>query len=192
MGLLPLSPCATPEPPDTNCAWLADAGAEVLAAALDGLLPFIPPTGGPCEDTFDTYLSMGPPVAEQYDALSIYLLRLGPTPTAATRMAANGSCDGIYPKLQAQWEVQLWLNCWPQARRVEDHFVLPAPEKLSNAAEWMLAYGIATYNSTMLASIGDTWEMPAQITNVSIGDLTPLGPQGQAVGWKFPISMVVG
>lgn len=191
MGLLPLSPCGPPEPPESGCDWLGETGAELLATALSGLLPFIPDEN--CtNDTFDTYLSMGPPNAERYDALSIYLVRYGMSPQGATQWTRLGACSNIYPQMQAVWEVQLWVNCWPGAKREGETLIVPAPEKLDVAAQWMLTYGVAIQNALTLAMVKGTWELPQQITKVTIGDLTPLGPQGLAVGWKIPVTTVVG
>lgn len=191
MALIPFSPCSPPEPPETNCDWLAEAGNEILGAALDGLADFIP--SGSCDDTFDTYLSMGPPVAERYDALSVYLQRFGPTPQAVNERARAGDCPpAIFPSQQALWQVTLWENCWPAARTEGETIIVPAPERLDAVAQHVYAHGIGMYEAVVAAMVNNTWNMPEQVTLVTVGDMTPLGPQGLAAGWTFPVTMKVG
>jgi hypothetical protein len=191
--LIPFSPCSPGEPPESNCEWLALAGQEILAAALDGLLPFLPDAGGPCAGTFDTYLSMGPPNAEFYDALSVHLVRFGPTPASVRARERGGFCPPAqFPQQVAEWRVTLWEQCWPAARTENEKIVVPAPETLDVAAQWSYAHGIAMYESTVAAMVNSTWSMPSQIKLVTIGEMTPLGPQGLAVGWTFPAFTTVG
>ena len=194
MPLLPFTDCTVPEPPPTECAWLAAAGNEILSAALDGLAPFIPPTSGPCADTFETYLTMGPPVAEFYDALSVHLETFGPTPSAVRAREATSCPSGLFPQQQARWVVTLMENCWPPARREGETIHVPPPEDLNAAAEWSYAHGIAMYEAVVTAMVKNSWEMPTQVTSVVVGDLKPVGPQpqGLAVGWRFPVDTVIG
>lgn len=191
--LLPFSPCGIPpDLPETGCAWLAETGEVILAEALSGLLPFIPDDSGPCADTFDTYLIMGPPVAETYDALSVNLVSYGMSPQAKALWQKAGSCGQGYPATAAEWNVVLWENCWPQPEVNGETVTVPSPEMLDAVSQWTYAHGMAIWNAVTLAVVSGSWELPRQITNVTVGDLTPLGPQGGAVGWKFAVTTTIG
>ncbi len=188
MPLLPFSAC-DPSPPEHNCGFLYDTAEALLAAAADGLDPFLPPAD--C-DTFDTYVSMNAPVAEFYDALSIHLVRYGATNSAAN-MGNLAACNpGVYPQQRADWTIRLWENQYPAAEETDEQIVVPSPDRLSAVNEWLYAHGIAIYNAVVAGAVAGSLGLPPQVSKVLVGDLTPLGPQGASAGWSFNVTTVIG
>ena len=183
MPLLPFATCGDIPTPDAGCSFLYDTGQAILAAALTGLEPFIPPDS--CGQSCDAFVSMGPPVAEFCDALSIHLLSYGPT---GQRVFPSECADGAYPQQVAKWQVQLWENCYPGATTEGG----PSVELLDHVNEHVYAHGIATYVAVVSGWADKSIVLPPQVTSLTFGDLTPLGPQGLAVGWKFDVAAVVG
>lgn len=183
MPLLPFATCGQYEPPDAGCGFLYDTGQAILAAALTGLEPFIPPDS--CGQSFDAYVSMNAPVAEFCDALSIHLVSYGPS---AARAITSECADGAYPQQVAKWQVQLWENCYPGATADGP----PPIPTLDAVNEHVYAHGIAAYVGAVSSWASKTILLPPQVTSMTFGDLTPLGPQGLAVGWKFDVATVIG
>lgn len=188
MPLLPFSAC-DPSQPEHDCGFLFDIAETLLAVAAAGLSPFLP--DGSC-DPFETYVSMGPPVAEFYDALTIHLVRYGPT-VQAGRMDGMAACNtGVYPQQEALWTLRLWENQYPAAEEQDDQIIVPAPERLHAVNEWLYAHGIAIYNAVVAAAAAGSLGLPPVVSKARIGDLTPLGPQGLAAGWGFNVTTVIG
>jgi hypothetical protein len=193
--LLPLPNCDLPEPPEDACPWLWETAQAILAAALVGLDPYIPVAdSGECEDPFSTYVSMSAPVAERYDALSVYLVRLGPDAQSKALKANLPGCgDGLFPNEQAEWVVELWENGYPTARKLDnDVIVVPSPAELAAVNRWLYAHGNGVYQALTSAQAQGITGLPAVIDKVIIGDMVPLGPQGQAAGWRIPVTTVAG
>lgn len=195
MPLLPFSPCDIAAP-DTACDFLFDAAELLLGAGAEGLAPFIPPSD--CGDTFETYVSMGPPKAEFYDALSIHLVTYGNRPMATRHPTANvyptegASQTGVFPLQRAVWSMRLWENQYPGAERTEAGLVVPSPDRLDAVNRHLYAHAMGLYNGFVLKAIQNDLNLPPQITGVTWGDLTSLGPDGTAVGWSFEITTEIG
>ena len=180
MPLLPFSRCDVPAP-EGVCDFLFATAEQLLAVAAAGLEPFLPPSG--CGDSFDTYVSMNPPIAEWYDALSIHLVTFG---TAPSRSAVPEF--GVWPQQQAKWDMRLWENCYPAPTK-ESPYPSPATYNAINAHVY--AHGTAIHQALMVAKVRDALGLPATVAECVIGDLTPLGgPAGDAgaVGWKVDIT----
>lgn len=183
MPLLPFSNCDV-VPPEHGCGFLYEAAEALLAAGLVGLEPFIP--DGEC-DSFDAYVSMNAPNAEFYDALSIHLVSWGPTPEAQRRNDSMAGCVPLFPTHVATWDMRLWENQYPAAQQIGDEIRVPPPDQLGAVNEHLYAHGIALHNALMAANVNGTLGLPYQFTKTAIGDLTPLGPQGLAAGWRITI-----
>lgn len=186
MPLLPFSPCDIPAP-ETSCDFLFETAEALLEAAAEGLADYIPPAE--CGDTFETYVSMNPPQAEFYDALSIHLRSYG------TRAPAPKSANGMtysFPLQRAVWSIRLWENQYPGAERIGDELHVPSPDKLTKVNEHVYAHGMGLYNTFIAKVVNAQIPVPEQIGTITWGDLTPLGPEGVAVGWAFEVVTEVG
>jgi hypothetical protein len=191
--LLPFADCDDPDPPDHGCGWLFGVGSEILATALSGLVPFLPPED--CESRFDAFVTMGPPVAEfHYDGLSVNLITMGAEGRDAEREQRGTGCGPRpFPRLRAQWGIELWENCYPAMSRADDGRIeVPDPQTITAVTEHVYAHGIAIYNAVLVAIAEGTMDMPHQIDRVYAEPLQPLGPEGAAVGWRFRVNTVIG
>ena len=182
MPLIPFDDCSGDAEPE-DCTALADIGEAIVALGLTGLEPFLPT--GECGHDFHTYLSMNKPVAEFYDALSVHLVEFGPDP----REVYNDCASGLWPTLVAQWRVELWENCYPV---VDDNGKIPTADELNRVNRYVYAHGLAAYNAVLDGWFNKTGIFPPRVTGVSFGKLTPLGPQGGAVGWAFTVNTALG
>lgn len=183
MPLLPFSRCDVPAPAG-DCDFLFATAERLLEAAASGLTPYLPPSA--CGDTFETYVSMNPPIAEWYDALSIHLVTYGAQPTRG-----QAPEFGVWAPQVAEWDMRLWENAYPVM--VDDKV---PPASLYNAVNaHVYAHGMAFRDALIAAKMGDTLNLPAQIGETVIGALTPLGGSGSsagAVGWQVKITTKVG
>lgn len=190
MGLLPFSRCDPVELP-VGCEFLVLIGEALLTAGLVGLAPYLPPTEGPCADPFSSYVSMGPPVAEFYDALSVHLVSYGQTPESTGRLnRIPDNPPGVYPMNQAVWRVSLWENQYPAVQVEGDEIIyFPTPEAIHAVNRHVYAHGIAAYDATQTAIYhgGIRDDLPAKVEKVTLGTMFPLGPQGMAVGWAWDV-----
>jgi hypothetical protein len=181
MALSPFGGC-NPTPPPGDCGLLFDVGEAILGSAVLGLEPYLPTEG--CNETFDTYVSMGQPVAEFCDALSVNLVSFGPSGT----LRLSECSTGVWPDLVAEWRVELWENCYPT---LDDAGNPPTFDALHQVNEHIYAHGLALYNASLAGWLNKTATYPPKVQNVTFGPLTPAGPQGGAVGWKFAVSTVI-
>lgn len=182
MALIPFDNCSNGDGPD-DCSTLADVGQALAAAALIGLEPFIPE--GKCGDDFHTYLSMGQPVAEFCDGLAVWLVSFGPK----SQPRVSDCAVGVWPVLRANWRIELWENCYPT---VDGLGRIPTPDELDYVNRHVYAHGSAAYNAVMAGWYDKTMLLPSSVTGVEINQLTPAGPQGGAVGWKFDVATDFG
>ena len=186
MPLLPFAACDVPAP-QTDCEFLFDTGRLLLDIALAGLTPYLPPSEA--DDTFDTYVSMGPPVAEFYDALSIHLVSFGAPPA---RRAPASSNTGVWPVQVAEWDMRLWENVYPVPRSAgEGVIAVPPPAEYQAVNRHVYAHGTAIHNALTTAQVANTLGLPRWVDKVTIGALKPissaLGESG-AVGWKIEVA----
>lgn len=178
MPLLPFAQCSdVPEP--TECSLLADTGEAILGAAVVGLEPFIPPDG--CGPPFTTLLSLGQPIAEFHDALSVWLVSFGPTPQPPKNF---GCGEGVWPTLRAEWRVELWENCYPT---FTEQGTIPTPDEIHAINRHAYAHGLGVYNAAMQGWINKTVPWPSRINSIEYGPLLPSPPQGGSFGWKFTV-----
>lgn len=182
MPLLPFANCGNVEPPVHDCEWLFDTGQVVLATALGGLEPFIPPDA--CGEAFESYVSMGPPVPGFGEGLSVHLVSYG----NHGEFKASDCEAGMFPRQAVLWQVQLWETCYPTI----DQGGLPPKQTLDKVNEHVYAHGIAAYNAVVLGWASKTIHFPPQVTSMSVGPLFPLGPQATSVGWRFDVTTVIG
>lgn len=182
MPLIPFDPCSGDAEPG-DCMVLPDIGEAILALGLVGLEPFLPTDE--CGYDFHTYLSMGKPVAEFYDALSIHLADFGPDP----RATINACASGLWPTLIATWQVELWENCYPV---VDDNGIPPTADELNRVNRFVYAHGLAVYNAVLAGWLNKTGIFPPAVDGIRFGPMQPLGPQGTAVGWKFTVTTELG
>ena len=182
MALLPFSRCDTPAP-EGECEFLFATAEALLAVAVEGLAPFIPPAD--CGDTFDTYVSMNPPIAEWYDALSIHLTAFG------ARQVRGIPEFGVFPPQRAEWDMRLWENQYPVMR--DDR--VPLPEHYNAVNAHVYAHGLAMHQALVGKKVLGALGLPPVMGETVIGDLTPLGGSGGdagAVGWSIKITTMVG
>ena len=182
-----LEGCST-EPPDDPCPWLWETAQAILDAAYDGAEAVVGPPGSGCVDPLDSYVSLSRPVAEHYDAVSVYLASLDMTPDSRRAKAELSGCgDRLHPRWSAAWVVSVWLNGYPVAREVEGRLTVPTPEALGLANQWVYAVGHAAYQEVSRRQVTGELEVPEAIDRVTLGPLTPLGPLGGAAGWSFQV-----
>ena len=182
MPLIPFDPCSGDAEPG-DCMVLPDIGEAILALGLVGLEPFLPV--GECGYDFHTYLSMGRPVAEFYDALSVHLTDFGPD----QRTSISSCASGVWPTLIATWQVELWENCYPV---VDDNGIPPTADELNRVNRFVYAHGLAVYNALLAGWLNKTGIFPPAVGQIRFGPLQPLAPQGAAVGWKFTVITELG
>lgn len=180
MPLLPFSSCDVPAP-EGECDFLFVTAERLLAVAAAGLEPFLPPSA--CGDTFDTYVSMNPPIAEWYDALSIHLVTYGNAPSRS-----QAPEFGAWPPQQATWDMRLWENSYPVMHDNE----VPPPSLYTSVNAHVYAHGMAFREALLGAKMTDGLGLPSQITETLIGPLTPQRGEAGAVGWKVEIITRVG
>lgn len=176
------------EPPDDPCPWLWETAEAIREAAWGLVEQALPAVGSGCEPPLTSYVAMGAPVAEMYDAVSVHLVSNAMTPDSARLKADVSSCgDGIYPRWLTTWRVELWLNGYPSVRQGEKGIYVPSPERLHAANQWLYALGNAMHRGLSDAQASGQIEVPNAIDRVTIGSLSPLPPQGQAVGWRVDV-----
>lgn len=89
--------------------------------------------------------------------------------------------------------IEVWRPCWPPAHVTTPSKTLPAPTKLQEAA-LDVADDAATlfgWISNLAAKGGLCPHLPgiATASDVSLGPMLPLGPQGLLVGWRWPMAV---
>lgn len=192
MGLLPVAPCG-PDELDSECPWLWQTAEALRDAALVGLAPYIPPVDSGCEDDFATYISMGQPVAEMRDGLSVNLVNVTMEPDSARQKARFSGCgDRFHPALQATWNIELWENGYPVVEKAGGGWVVPAPDLLTAVNQHVYTHGIAMYAALHAAQADNTLDLPANTSRVTVGQMVPLPPLGAAVGWRIGVVTVHG
>lgn len=198
MGLIPNTNCDVAELPPQGCDFLFQTGEAILLAALIGLGPYLPDPDGPCAEEFATYVSMGPPVAEFYDALSIYLVSYDQTAESKARMArVTDNPRHVLPVFIATWRMSLWENSYPAAEKTPDGELIsyPSPQQLHAVNASVYAHGIAAYDALAVSIYAGSQtireDMPRQIEKITVGGMRPLGPQGTAVGWGWDVTTEV-
>lgn len=199
MPLLPNTRCGPPAP-ETSCDFLFDIGSDLIEAALVGLAPYLPEPDNACGDTFETYVSMGQPVAELYDALSVYLVSYGLTPESSGWQGRHSrDVLGVSPQFQAVWDMALLENCYPVAEKNAegDIIYLPTADALHDVNRYVYAHGIGAYDALSVAITQGTLPNPVgptgrpRVEKHQLGPMLPQGPQGAAVGWRWQITTVM-
>lgn len=171
---------------DDFTPWLLTSGEAVLAQAKLAVDTIT-------EGDIAAYPSLGPPVAELCDRLTIHLVTLGPNASSQKVMNETSGCaPGLSPILVGAWEVQLWRNCYPGLSVANGRITVPSLAALEQMSSGMYAQGQALYAGLVAGYTGGFPEMPACASKVLIGALAPLPPQGTAVGWRVPLTIEYG
>lgn len=97
--------------------------------------------------------------------------------------------------ITADLTVDLWRDCWPQPQVNNVSKQLPEPAALTAAARRLQSDAGALWGYVaQLAALGTLFPNLPTLDNagdVAVGSMTPLGPQGTLVGWRWPFQVKV-
>lgn len=127
---------------------------------------------------------MNTPVHGYREGLSVHLVNFG----QVTDFQGGDCATGMFPRQSATWQVQLWEGCYPTI--TQDG--LPDFDSLNGVNEHVYAHGIAIYEAVVSGWVNKTILLPPQVSSMQVGRMTPLGPEGPAVGWRFDVTTVIG
>lgn len=157
---------------------------DVLAACVDAYAqdgaPRLPKRAFTCHGQ--------PPVeGEQLVVWSGGLSSTHPFPLAQLR-AAKTTVVG-----SALVNIEVWRTCWPAPSASGVAAALPAPQAFTDATDVLARDAITLFGTLADLAVkgGLCPHLPGVSTasDVALGQMLPLGPQGTLAGWRWPMSV---
>lgn len=162
---------------DVCCSTLYDIANYLLSEVYDALAGCYPPA--PCVDPLRAYVTVSGGDDGQVDVLSVSIGTVAPSAS---------TLPGKFGLFRATFEVRLKESGWPTVYADGETIMLPDPVEQAAAARHLYSHGEAIHRRLAYLHFNKML-VPSNIrcTNATLGQMSPLTPQGGVVGWVVPV-----